>query len=164
MEKGSCALMFNYTYEALTALEKSLVFDSFSRANAATLGALLDEEAKKTGYPVAFEIVINGLVVFRYFQDGCPAESNHWLMRKRRVIESQQMSSLRFGKLLELRGQTLEDNLMNPQEYAPGGGGMPIILRGTGVIGSVCVSGCPDHLRDQDIVSKAMLRLLDYKS
>lgn len=119
---------------------------------------------KKIGYPVAFEIVINGLVVFRYFQDGCPAESHHWLMRKRRVIESQQMSSLRFGKLLELRRETLEDNLMSPQDYAPGGGGMPITLRDTGVIGSVCVSGCPDHLRDQDIVANAMLRLLDYKS
>lgn len=39
--------MLHYTYEALTTLEKTLVFTSFSRANAATLGALLDEEAKK---------------------------------------------------------------------------------------------------------------------
>ena len=47
---------------------------------------------------------------------------------------------------------------------APGGGGMPIILGGIGIIGSVCVSGCPNHLMDQTIVSKGMRRLLAVKT
>ncbi len=155
--------MSAYTYEALTIVEQELVFDSFSRADAAALGALLDEESQKTGYPVSFEIVLNGLVVFRYFQDGCPAASDSWLRRKRAVVESQGIGSLRFGTILERNGQTLEDNKMDPMKFAPGGGGMPINLKGTGMIGSVCVSGCPDHLIDQQIVTNGLRRLLEFK-
>ena len=36
---------------------------------------------------------------------------------------------------------------------------MPIVLKGTGVIGSVCVSGEPDHLDDQAIVTQALRQL-----
>ena len=49
--------------------------------------------------------------------------------------------------------------MKNPDDYAPGGGGMPIVLKGTGVIGSVCVSGEPNHLDDQAIVTQALRQL-----
>ena len=155
--------MSDYTYNSLTVLEKELEFSSFSRADAAALGAMLDEEGRMCGYPIAMEITINGLVVFRYFQDGCPPDSHNWLMRKRRVIDSQGMGSLRFGKQLEEAGESLEDHKLNSIDYAPGGGGLPIVLRGTGMVGSVCVSGCPDHLMDQRIVVAGMRRLLSMK-
>lgn len=35
----------------------------------------------------------------------------------------------------------------------------PIVLAGTGMIGSVCVSGEPNHLDDQEIVVKALRQL-----
>ncbi len=155
--------MAKFDYEDLERTELRLQFENFTRADAAALGALVDNEAGKKGLPVAVEVTINGLVVFRYFQDGCPAESTNWLRRKRNTVESQQMGSLRFGLLLERNGQTLEDNKMDPAEHAPGGGGMPINLRGTGTIGSVCVSGCPNHLDDQEIVTNALMRLLEMK-
>lgn len=156
--------MSNYSYNNLTALEKELVFHSFSRADAAALGAMLDEEGRMCGCPIAMEITINGLVVFRYFQDGCPPDSTNWLARKRRVVDEQGMGSLRFGKMLEENGETLEDHKIDSMTHAPGGGGMPIILHGTGIIGSVCVSGCPDHLMDQEILINSMRRLIKYKS
>lgn len=156
--------MSEYSYQNLTALEKELVFRSFSRADAAALGVLLDEEGRKCGSPIAMEITINGLVVYRYFQDGCPADSVNWLARKRRVVDEQGMGSLRFRRMLEENGETLEDHKIDSMTYAPGGGGMPIILQGTGIIGSICVSGCPDHLLDQKIVTNGMRRLLRSKS
>lgn len=156
--------MSEYSYQYLTALENELIFPSFSRADAAALGAMLDEEGRMCGCPIAIEITINGLVVFRYFQDGCPPDSTNWLARKRRVIDEQGMGSLRFGMMLEENGETLEDHKIDSMNYAPGGGGMPITLAGTGIIGSVCVSGCPDHLMDQTIVSKGMRRLLAVKT
>lgn len=156
--------MAEYSYQYLTALENELVFPSFSRADAAALGAMLDEEGRMSSCPIAIEITINGLVVFRYFQDNCPPGSANWLARKRRVVDEQGMGSLRFGMMLEENGETLEDHKIDSMNYAPGGGGMPILLRGTGIIGSVCVSGCPDHLMDQTIVSKGMRRLLAAKT
>ena len=157
-------VMSEYSYHSLTDLEKELVFRSFSRADAATLGTMLDEEGQKCGSPIAMEITINGLVVYRYFQDNCPSDSTNWLARKRRVVDEQGMGSLRFGQMLEENGETLEDHKIDSMNYAPGGGGMPIILHKTGIIGSVCVSGCPDHLMDQKIVTNGMRRLLRSKS
>ncbi len=153
--------MAKFDLEDLQKTEEKLTFTSFNRADAFTLGAFVDEEAKKMEAAVAVEIVLNGLVVFRYFQDGCPAESTNWLQRKRNTVESQGIGSLHFGELLEKTGQSLEDNKMDPAEHAPGGGGMPILLKGTGAIGSVCVSGCPNHLDDQEIVTRALTRLLE---
>ncbi|HBI63590.1 MAG TPA: hypothetical protein DDX51_00505 [Clostridiales bacterium] len=152
---------FNNT--TLSAQEQELSFSSFSRADALRLGALINEESAGYPAPVATEIVINGLVVYRYFQDGALPDSELWLERKRNAVELMQMGSLRFGCWLEENGETLESRKLNADDFAPGGGGMPIILKGTGVIGSVCVSGEPDHLDDHAIVTHAMRRLLAEK-
>ena len=151
------------TNESLLALEQELTFSSFSSADAFRLGELINEESAKYPAPLATEIVINGLVVYRYFQAGALPDSELWLERKRNAVELMQMASLRFGCWLEENGETLESRKLNPDDFAPGGGGMPIILKGTGVIGSVCVSGEPNHLDDHAIVTTAMKRLLAEK-
>ncbi len=89
--------------------EEKFQFTHFSREDALKIGLKLHENAKEQ--PVAVEITVNGLVVFRYFAD-----------RK-----------------------------LDPNEYAAGGG-FPIRLRGTGVIGSICVSGYPDHVDDHQLI------------
>ena len=60
-------------------------------------------------------------------------------------------SSLRFFAELEDAGETFADRKLDPNEYAAGGG-FPIRLRGTGVIGSICVSGYPDHVDDHQLI------------
>lgn len=147
------------TNASLFELEKELTFSSFSRADALRLGQLINEISAGYAEPIAAEITINGLVVYRYFQDGARPDSELWLERKRNAVDLMQTGSLRFGCMLEESGETLEGRKLNPDDYAPGGGGMPIILTGTGVIGSVCVSGEPNHLDDQEIVVKAMQAL-----
>ncbi|MCD8355650.1 MAG: heme-binding protein [Clostridia bacterium] len=147
------------TYASLTEQEQGLVFTSFSRADALRLGMLINEVSADYPEPIAAEITINGLVVYRYFQDGSLPDSELWLERKRNAVELMQMGSLRFGFWLEENGESLESRKLNPNEYAPGGGGMPIILQGIGVIGSVCVSGEPNHLDDQSIVVTALQQL-----
>ena len=147
------------TFESLTEVEQELVFTSFSRADALRLGQLINEASAGYSEPIATEITINGLVVYRYFQDGSLPDSELWLERKRNAVELMQMGSLRFGCWLEKNGESLESRKLNPDDYAPGGGGMPIVLKGTGVIGSVCVSGEPNHLDDQAIVTQALRQL-----
>lgn len=151
------------TNASLSELEQELVFSSFSRADALRLGVLINEASAGYPAPLATEIFLNGLMVYRYFQDGALPDSELWLTRKRNAVELMQMGSLRFGCWLEENGETLESRKLNADDFAPGGGGMPIVLKGTGVIGSVCVSGEPDHLDDQEIVTAAMKRLLEEK-
>lgn len=140
--------------------EERLQFTQFSRADALALGLKIHENAQKQPVPVAIEITVNGLVVFRYFPDGALPDSELWLARKRNSVKLMEMSSLHFLAWLEQNGETLESRKLPANEYAAGGGGFPIRLRGTGVIGSVCVSGLPDHREDHRLVVDTMTEFL----
>ena len=147
------------TFSSLSALEQELTFSSFSRADALRLGLLINEASQGYPAPVATEIVINGVVVYRYFQDGARPDSELWLERKRNAVELMQMGSLCFGCMLSESGESLGDRTRHAEDFAPGGGGMPIVPAGTGMIGSVCGAGEPNHLDDQEIVVKALRQL-----
>ena len=77
------------TFSSLSALEQELTFSSFSRADALRLGLLINEASQGYPAPVATEIVINGVVVYRYFQDGARPDSELWLERKRNALRTQ---------------------------------------------------------------------------
>ena len=143
----------------LQAEEASLVFNSFSRADALSVGLKLLDLAKAFPDPVAVEIVINGLVVFRHFADGARQDSGLWLLRKRNSVELMAMSSLRFKAWLDSNGRDLTARKLDPTQYATVGGGYPIALKGTGMIGSVCISGLPNDLDDHQLVVAAMREL-----
>lgn len=138
--------------EMCTEQEKKFQFDHFTREDALNFGLKLLENAKAYPAPVAVEITINGLVVFRFFPEGTIADNELWLRRKRNSVELMSMSSLHFLAWLETGGETLESRKLNADDYAAGGGGFPILLRGTGMIGSICVSGLPDHLDDHQLI------------
>lgn len=132
--------------------EKRCQFNRFSREDALTLGLKIHENAQGYSHPVAIEITVNGLVVFRLFPDGAIPDGELWLARKRNTVRLMEMSSLRFLAWLEANGETLESRKLDPGQYAAGGGGVPIFVRGVGVIGSICVSGLPDHREDHQLV------------
>lgn len=131
--------------------EQELQFEWFSREDALRLGLLLHANAEPLGAPVAIEITVNGLVVFRFFPEGAGLDNELWLTRKRRTVELMGMSSLRFAAWLESEGETMQDRKLDAAQYAAGGGGFPLALRGTGIIGSICVSGLP-HLDDHQLI------------
>ena len=131
--------------------EEKFQFERFSRRDALNIGLKLIENAEKQAQPVAVEITVNGLVVFRYFMEGSRPESELWLARKRNAVDLMETSSLRFFAELEDAGETFADRKLDPNENAAGGG-FPIRLRGTGVIGSICVSGYPDHVDDHQLI------------
>lgn len=131
--------------------EEKFQFERFSRRDALNIGLKLIENAEKQAQPVAVEITVNGLVVFRYFMEGSKPESELWLARKRNAVDLMETSSLRFFAELEDAGESFADRKLDPNEYAAGGG-FPIRLRGTGVIGSICVSGYPDHVDDHQLI------------
>jgi len=146
-----------YSYELCEQQEDELKWGYFTHAHALMLGmGLLDQRAKKHTDPIAIEITLNGLVVYRYFQDGALPDSALWLQRKRNSVELMHMSSLRFGFWLEKNDETLESRKLPVNDYAVGGGGFPIRIEGTGVVGSICVSGCADSIDDHQLIIDAM--------
>lgn len=143
--------------------EKLYEFDSFSREDALKLGLKIHEIAKQYPDPVASEITINGLVVFRYFPEGTISDSSDWLQRKRNSVDLMHMSSLGFLAYLEHYGAALEDRKLDPNDFAACGGGFPIMIKGTGMIGSICVSGLPNHEDDHQLIVDSLAQYIKEK-
>ena len=147
-------------FEELLKQEETLSFDRFSRADALNLGLLINEKAKVYSDPITIEITVNGLVVFRHFTDNSMPDSSFWLAAKRNSVDRMEMSSLRFMYWLEMTDQTLAGRQLKSDEYVACGGGFPINLRGTGVIGSICVSGLQNHLDDHQLIVDSLTEFL----
>jgi len=81
------------------------------------------------------------------------------MMRKFNLTRDMELSSLLYTMRLLKSKQTLEGKGMNPRYYALSGGGFPIRVSETGMIGVVVVSGLP-HLADHDFVVESISRFL----
>jgi uncharacterized protein (UPF0303 family) len=121
--------------------EKKLVFSRFSREDAFAIGCRLYEETKKTGKGVAIQIIVNELIVFRVMPEGTTKNSEKWLTRKHNMVIAKGMSSERARLEREHAGKTMEDWCMKQEEFAAAGGGFPIRLKDSDLIGSICLSG-----------------------
>lgn len=140
----------------LQAQEARLQFSSFSNDDAWRLGCMLVERARALGVCPAFEITVNGYTVFRYGFPGTNQHNAQWLRRKRSTVTVTGMSSLRAGYQLQLTGEDAERDWNLPlRDYAFLGGGFPLTLKGTGIVGAVCCSGLP-HERDHQIVAETI--------
>lgn len=72
--------------QACIADEQAYQFTSFSHRDAWELGHALVDACEKMGAPLAVEIEINHVIVFRYYPDGTGAYHEQWLRRKRNLV------------------------------------------------------------------------------
>lgn len=125
--------------------EKVYQFPKFERADVWELACEIVESCKKYEGPLAVEIDIAGVMVFRYYPPGTGAFHEMWLERKRKTVQLFEKSSLRVSAELKTTGQTLEkDMLLSPMEYADCGGGFPLRMKDGCIFGFVGVSGLED--------------------
>jgi uncharacterized protein (UPF0303 family) len=139
-------------YDRLGKEEEELSFDHFSRGDAWNVGLRIVEKAKPNPLPLGIEIVLNGLMVFRYYPEGITRDHELWLERKRHTVEFREMSSMRLKWMSVKDGRAVTDWQVDPALFALGGGGYPIKIRNTGLIGSICTSGYVDTEDHQIIV------------
>lgn len=140
--------------------EKNLQFDHFNNEDALALGLTILETAKERGAVVAMEITVNGNEIFHYNMPGSNPRQCNWIKKKANMVFSAQMSSLHAGQFLEDTGKDLwVDWRISDADYATIGGGFPIILKGTGIIGSVCCSGLP-HEQDHQLLVDSIGKML----
>ena len=65
-------------------------------------------------------------------------------------------SSLRVGEQFRVDGGSFDaDARLDPSEYAAHGGAFPLLVRGTGCVGTVAVSGLP-QLEDHRLIVAAL--------
>ncbi len=137
---------YSQLLDELRQQEQELQFTTFSNETALQLGLALLEAARSASKPVAIDITRHGLQLFHYAMEGTAVDNGEWIQRKNNVVNRFGHSSYFVGISLKSAGQTIEEKyLISSQEYAAHGGAFPIILRETGVIGTITVSGLPQE-------------------
>lgn len=143
--------------------ENRFQFERFSPEDAKALGEMLYEESKSCKRTVGVEIRMNGESVYRFMPGSCNHENGKWLAAKANTVEMMGMSSLHVRALLAKEGATLEDKKMNVVEHGTLGGGFPLLLKGTGMIGTICVSGLW-HEDDHALILRVLDRFIAEKA
>lgn len=136
--------------------EETLQFSAFSNETALAIGLRLVEVARGEGKAVTIDIVRGEQQLFHYALPGTCADNDEWIKRKNRVVRRFGHSSFYMGMTYRNTGTTIEGkHLLDPREYAPHGGAFPVLLHGTGVVGTVTVSGLPQE-EDHEMVVRVL--------
>ena len=139
--------------------ERRLTLDEFELSSAWKLGTRLREIAIERGLGLTIEIRLAKETVFFCAMPGVTPVNADWARRKRNTVELLHQSSYGVGRQLDLDKKTLEITMgLATRDFAAHGGSFPIHVKQVGHIGSVTVSGAPQRV-DHDIVVTALAEL-----
>ena len=151
----------NEILERLLLEEQQLQFTSFSEDTAWQIGCWLVEHATKNKLPITIDIRRGEHQLFHASRPGTSADNDEWVKRKVRLVNRLGHSSYYVGQLLKSQGKSIEEMFLLPEnEYAPHGGCFPIIIKGTGVVGTITVSGLLQE-DDHKVVVQALKAYLE---
>jgi uncharacterized protein (UPF0303 family) len=148
------------TLDELRDQERRLTLPSLDENDAVSIGRLLLDVATERDLPVTIEVRRMGRVVFRAARNGTDAHNDMYVAGKARIVERFGHSTLYERLRYELDGTSFAEatSLAFP-EYAPHGGGFPLIVAGTGPVGVAIVSGLP-QLDDHALVVECLATYL----
>lgn len=116
----------------------------------------MQAEAAARQLPVAIEISHGETLVFFALLPGATPDNVDWTRRKRAVALRFHQSSLYMRLLCERHSWDFAQRFrLSPDGFAASGGGVPITVEGTGIIGAAAVSGLPD-IEDHALVADAL--------
>ena len=145
---------------ALAAQLAELQFDSLGPNDAIRLGRIAADLALVDGLCVLIEIQLGERTVFRAACEGTTPDNDEWLRRKFAVVRRFEQSSLAMRVRFEEEGTDFHSATGLPEaDYAPYGGGWPLIVRGQGMVGVMGVSGLP-HLEDHRLITESIAAYL----
>jgi uncharacterized protein (UPF0303 family) len=147
----------------LAEQEQQLQFSCFDAETAWELGSLLRQRLLERQAGGTAEIELAGQVLFACATPGATPGQADWIRRKRNTVRRFARSSYAVGRQLELDGQTLEERHgLALADYAAHGGGFPLLLQGTGMVGTIILSGLPQR-DDHNLVVEALATLLQLR-
>ena len=132
--------------EAVTARLQELTLDHFDEDAAWQLGNIMRARAAESGYPIAIDIQVGDAPLFSVMLPGATAANFDWARRKRNLalLVGESSWELSLKKALGTDFASLMG--LDPRDYTPHGGCVPIRVRGVvGIVATVTVSGLPQE-------------------
>jgi len=151
---------------AVSRQEDTLKFKSFNEQDAWKLGTQMHDAATKAGHPFLIEIRLGARQLFVSALAGTSQDNSEWVRRKANSVLRFQKSSYRLGREVALRGGGFDlSRGIDTMTYAEHGGGFPIHVIGTGIVGAVVVSGIPQRDDHEFVVEQLAIYLkMDHAS
>ena len=144
---------------AITHQEAELLFPTFDFDTAWRLGQSLRELAISRKQSLVIDIRRFGQPhqpLFYTALAGTTPDNPRWVQRKSNVVARFHRSSYAIGLTLAQGNRTFSERYSLPDaDYAAHGGSFPLNVFGTGIVGSVTVSGLPQR-EDHNLVVEAL--------
>lgn len=134
-----------FTMEEVIAHEEELVLDSFTRKDAKTLADIMFQINEEYQMAFAFEIYLEGMVVYKYLPEGTGKINDLWMERKINTVMTFHYSTMHYWIFSESIGAKRNVSFYPTEPVAMCGGGFPIHVRNVGVIGALICSGPGDQ-------------------
>ena len=140
--------------------ERSLVFERFDEAIAMAIGTSIWEHGRAGSLTLVADVRLWDRPLFYAALPGATADNAEWVRRKSNLVRRLHKSTYRV--VLE---RTFDERVFPPHraletaDYAIAGGGVPINVRGIGVVGSITVSGLAER-DDHSVAVTAIARHL----
>ena len=150
------------TTAGLAEQAANLRLPHFSPLDAIELGLMATRRAIAEQMPIIIEIRMEGRILYRAALPGSKQDSEGWIDRKARVVESFGVSSLQARVQYEEQGTNFHDATgLSDQEYAPHGGGHPIEVLGASgapaaMVGGIYASGLP-QVQDHEFITSCLM-------
>lgn len=126
--------------------EQELQFTHFNESTAWQLGCQMVERAMRDSLPITVDITRGQHQLFHFSMPGTSADNDEWVKRKVQLVNRFGHSSFYMGQALKHKGKTIEQSYLIPEsEFAAHGGCFPILIKGTGMVGTITVSGLPQE-------------------
>lgn len=153
-------MSFAEDFDRIAEQERELVFPHFDKEAAWQLGSRLRTLASERNLPVVIDVRRFDEPLFYSALDGTTPDNAQWVRRKSNVVARFHRSSYAVGIKALLKHETIYAAQGLPlADYSTHGGSFPITVAGSGVIGSVTVSGLPQR-SDHELVVEALCILL----
>ena len=136
MEKKTVSL------DTIRRQEQALQFSSFDNDAALAIGNRIVEMARADKVAVTVDITVNRNPLFFHAMAGTSPNNVDWIRRKSNLVNRTGHASF-FVHTEAVNAGRDYDNLptFDPKDYAAHGGSFPIVVKGTGQIGTITVSG-----------------------
>lgn len=148
----------DFTPTRLRSEEQILDLTDFDLIGAIKIGPIAKNFGLQRSLPIVVEVRLGDGVVYHASLPGSKAENDWWISRKARVVKLKLHSSLYERVRSEERFENwFAINNVDKEDYAIHGGGLPLITRNHGFVGTLLISGLPqveDHLLGVEVLIK----------
>ena len=142
--------------------EAVLILPSLTNLDAVEIGQITTEIGIERKLPIAVEVRIGDWIIYHVSLPGSTPENDWWISRKARTVKLKQHSTMYERVSAEERGVDWhEENNLLDETHAIHGGGLPLITKNEGFVGTLLISGLPqveDHLLGVEVLTEFLAR------